>query len=115
MHETLFTLKIGGAALVITAWKLIGYTGVLMFGSRWVFQLVCTAKEGKPTFPLLFWILSFGGSVMTLSYFIFGKNDSVGILANLFPATVATYNLIMEMRWRTRQNSLKNGEAANPA
>lgn len=113
MHEILFTLNLGGGELVVTPWKLIGYTGVLMFGSRWVFQLFSTAKEGRPTFPLLFWILSFGGSILTLSYFIFGKNDSVGILANLFPASVATYNLILELKWRNKQQALS--EAENPA
>lgn len=112
MHETLFTLDLGGAAMVVTPWKLVGYTGVLMFGSRWIFQLVCTAKEGKPTFPLLFWFLSVGGALMTLSYFIFGKNDSVGILANLFPATVAAYNLVLELKWRAKQSAL---ESASPA
>ena len=103
MHEILFTVSLGGVELVATPWKLVGYTGVLMFASRWVFQLACTAKEGRPTFPLLFWILSFGGALMTLSYFIFGKNDSVGILANLFPAAVAGYNLALELKWRARQ------------
>jgi lipid-A-disaccharide synthase-like uncharacterized protein len=43
-------------------------------------------------------VLSMFGSVLMLAYFIFGKNDSVGILANLFPAFVSMYNLIMHLR-----------------
>jgi len=35
-----------------------------------------------------------------LCYFIFGKNDSVGILSNLFPFTVALYNLYLHHRIR---------------
>ena len=31
-------------------------------------------------------------------YFIWGKNDSVGVLSNLFPMTVALYNLFMHYR-----------------
>jgi lipid-A-disaccharide synthase-like uncharacterized protein len=38
------------------------------------------------------------GSILLLSYFIFGKNDSVGILSNLFPLFVARYNLYLEER-----------------
>jgi lipid-A-disaccharide synthase-like uncharacterized protein len=38
------------------------------------------------------------GSVLLLSYFIWGKNDSVGVLANLFPAAVAIYNLVLDVR-----------------
>jgi lipid-A-disaccharide synthase-like uncharacterized protein len=42
--------------------------------------------------------MSISGSLLLLSYFIFGKNDSVGILSNLFPFTVASYNLYLDFR-----------------
>ena len=42
------------------------------------------------------------GSVMTLSYFIWGKNDSVGILSNAFPALVSVYNLVIDLRHRKK-------------
>jgi lipid-A-disaccharide synthase-like uncharacterized protein len=35
---------------------------------------------------------------MLLSYFVFGKNDSVGILSNLFPLFVALYNLYLDLK-----------------
>ena len=38
------------------------------------------------------------GSAMVTSYFVWGKNDAVGVLTNLLPATVAFYNLIMDIR-----------------
>jgi len=38
------------------------------------------------------------GSISLLSYFIFGKNDSVGILSNLFPSFVACYNLYLDLK-----------------
>lgn len=84
--------------VVVTPWKLIGYAGVLLFAGRWVVQLIATRRRGKPTMPRLFWIMSVLGSVLLLSYFIFGKNDSVGVLSNLFPAGVALYNLILDVR-----------------
>jgi lipid-A-disaccharide synthase-like uncharacterized protein len=44
--------------------------------------------------------MSISGSLLLLSYFTFGKNDSVGILSNLFPAGVAIYNLVLDIRHR---------------
>ena len=89
-------------------WKLIGLTGALMFGSRWVVQFIASKRYGKPVIPRLFWYMSIVGSVMTLSYFIFGKNDSVGILQNLFPTFTACYSLYLDIRhrgWHRDRNS----------
>lgn len=93
MHDVLFEAL--GAK--VTGWKLVGYCGVALFASRWFVQLVASRKAGKPVMPRLFWIMSAVGSLMLLSYFIFGKNDSVGILANAFPALVAAYNLYLDI------------------
>jgi lipid-A-disaccharide synthase-like uncharacterized protein len=82
----------------ITPWKAVGYLGMVMFTSRWFLQLYATRKHKRVTVPLTFWVLSMFGSVLMLAYFIFGNNDSVGILANLFPAFVSMYNLIMHLR-----------------
>lgn len=84
--------------VVLTPWKLIGYVGVFLFAGRWVVQVLATRRHGKPTMPRLFWIMSVLGSALLLSYFIWGKNDSVGVLSNLFPAAVALYNLILDVR-----------------
>ncbi len=84
--------------VTLTPWKLVGYMGVLMFAGRWVFQLAATRKHGKPTMPRIFWMMSVAGSGLLLSYFIFGKNDSVGVLSNLFPMAVALYNLMLDIR-----------------
>lgn len=81
-------------------WKLIGWIGALMFGGRWLVQFVASKRYGKPVIPRLFWYMSIVGSVMTLSYFIFGKNDSVGILQNLFPTFTACYGLYLDIRHR---------------
>jgi lipid-A-disaccharide synthase-like uncharacterized protein len=87
--------------IVITPWKLIGYLGVFLFAGRWLVQMAATRKHGRPVFPGLFWTMSVLGSVMLLSYFIWGKNDSVGVLSNLFPMTVALYNMFMHHRYES--------------
>lgn len=96
MNEILFQ----AFGLVITPWKLIGYCGTLMFTGRWVVQLLATRKHKRVHMPMAFWWMSIVGSLMTLSYFVFGKNDSVGILQNAFPALIASYNLVVEYRSR---------------
>jgi lipid-A-disaccharide synthase-like uncharacterized protein len=84
--------------VVITPWKLIGYTGVLLFAGRWVVQVLATRKQRRPVIPRVFWSMSIVGSAMLLSYFVWGKNDSVGVLSNLFPMSVAIYNWMMDVR-----------------
>ena len=84
--------------VVLTPWKLIGYCGVFLLAGRWVVQVLATGRYGRPTMPRLFWIISVLGSALLLPYFIWGKNDSVGVLSNLFPAAVALYNLVLDVR-----------------
>jgi lipid-A-disaccharide synthase-like uncharacterized protein len=84
--------------VVLTPWKLIGYLGVFLFAGRWVVQMLYSRRHGKPVVPTVFWLMSVTGSLLLLSYFTFGKNDSVGILSNLFPAAVALYNLFLDLR-----------------
>lgn len=91
---------LGWTGLHMTPWKLIGLTGAALFGARWLVQFVASRRARRPVIPRLFWYMSIVGSLMTLSYFIFGKNDAVGILGNLFPAFTATYSLYLDVRHR---------------
>ena len=86
--------------VTITPWKLVGYTGVALFAGRWFVQMVYSRKHRKPVVPTAFWIMSISGSILLLAYFTFGRNDSVGVLSNLFPALVAVYNLYLDLRNR---------------
>ena len=82
-------------------WKLIGLVGAAMFGGRWLVQFVASKRAGKPVIPRLFWYMSVVGSLMTLSYFLFSqKQDSVGVIQNLFPAFTASYSLWLDIRHR---------------
>jgi lipid-A-disaccharide synthase-like uncharacterized protein len=102
LHETLFHGTIFGYLLVITGWKLIGYFGTAVFAGRWFVQLHASRKAGKPVMNRFFWLMSLTGSLMLLAYFIFGKNDSVGILSNLFPCFVGSYNLYLDITHERR-------------
>ncbi len=98
MHETLFTVNLFGIEWMVTGWKIVGYMGTVMFGGRWIVQVVASSKKKEVVMPRLFWYMSLVGSLCLLSYFLVGKNDSVGILSNLMPSAVATYNLILDFR-----------------
>lgn len=106
MNRPLFESQIFGKPFVLMPWKVMGYFGVLMFGLRWVPQMIVTRRAKQVQMPRIFWVMSVTGSIALLSYFIFGKNDSVGILSNLFPAFVATFNLITDLRHgRTKEEA----------
>jgi lipid-A-disaccharide synthase-like uncharacterized protein len=99
MNEQLLWLAWTG--LHITPWKLIGLTGALMFGGRWLVQFVASRRAGKPVIPRAFWYMSVVGSLMTLAYFVFSaKQDSVGVIQNLFPAFTAVYSLYLDIKHR---------------
>ncbi|PTY05193.1 hypothetical protein DB347_17140 [Opitutaceae bacterium EW11] len=108
MNEVLFHLH----GVVVTPWKIVGYIGVLMFGGRWVVQLVASRIANRPVMPRTFWYMSMVGSIALLSYFIFGKNDSVGILSNLFPAFTAGYNLWLDLRAKAALNRIGQDSAS---
>jgi len=88
MNEVLFTIHHIG----VTPWKLVGYLGVFLFTSRWFVQLYATKKLRRVHMPQSFWWLSVFGSALLVSYFTFGKNDSVGV--------VSVYNLVVDVRHR---------------
>lgn len=85
--------------------KIIGMSGSLLFTGRWIIQMLASKKHGKPVLPLLFWYLSIIGSLLTLSYFVFGTNDSVGIVSNFFPLFIAFFNLYLELKHRAEGRS----------
>lgn len=109
MNDTLCTLF----GVVVTPWKLIGYAGAFMFTGRWFVQMWASKIKKRPVVPRLFWYMSITGSLMCLAYFIWGKNDSVGIILNLFPASVALYNLYLDItHHRTTTQQLKKKGAS---
>lgn len=102
MNRPIHVAEFFGMDVTITPWKIVGYAGVVLFGGRWLPQLIASRKAKQVRMPRVFWVMSVAGSVCLLSYFTFGKNDSVGVLSNLFPACVATYNLILDIRHARR-------------
>lgn len=89
---------LGWTGLHMTPWKLIGLTGAMLFGGRWLIQFVASRRAQRPMIPRLFWYMSLCGSLMALSYFLFSsKQDAVGALQNLLPAFTAAYSLYLDI------------------
>jgi lipid-A-disaccharide synthase-like uncharacterized protein len=112
MNEVILQLQFLRTSWVVIPWKLLGYLGVATFAGRWFVQLFASHRAGQPQFPRLFWHMSLGGSVLLLSYFIFSdKRDSVGVLSNLFPCSIALYNPFLDGRHRRQLVSETAGHA----
>ena len=104
MNEHLWISKLFGSEVVVTPWKLIGVIGALMFASRWFVQAYYSRRAGRSVTPRLFWVMSIVGSITTLAYFVFNpKHDMVGVLQNLFPFFIASYNLYLDIRNEKRE------------
>jgi lipid-A-disaccharide synthase-like uncharacterized protein len=84
--------------LTITPWKIVGYSGTILFSLRWVVQVLASRRAGRPSLPRLFWYMSILGSLCLLLYFLFAKNDGPGILNACFPLLMACYNLFLDFR-----------------
>ena len=90
--------------VVVTPWKLVGFLGALMFAGRWLVQAWATQSRGSADRSRAASGSSVSlGSAMVTSYFIWGKNDAVGVLTNLLPASVAFYNLVMDIKCRPHE------------
>ncbi|AMN48055.1 membrane protein [Steroidobacter denitrificans] len=104
---------LGWTGLHMTPWKLIGLTGAMLFGGRWLIQFVASRRAQQPMIPRLFWYMSLGGSLMALSYFLFSsKQDAVGALQNLLPAFTAAYSLYLDICHGRRQRAAE--ESSRP-
>jgi lipid-A-disaccharide synthase-like uncharacterized protein len=99
-----FVLPFTGQEVVLTPWKVIGVVGALMFAARWFVQALASKRAGKSVVPLSFWAMSIIGSALTMAYFIFGRNDAVGIIQNISPFFLALYNVWLETKRRRQQS-----------
>jgi lipid-A-disaccharide synthase-like uncharacterized protein len=74
-------------------WKIIGWSGSLIFGLRFVVQWVASERARKSVIPVGFWECSAIGSFLLLAYFAIYRHDSVGVLQSLPPLPIYLRNL----------------------
>ena len=64
-------------------WKVLGWTGNVIFFSRFFVQWIATERRKQVVVPLSFWWLSLIGSILLLAYGLW-QRDSVFIFAYAF-------------------------------
>jgi len=65
-------------------WNVIGWTGQIVFFSRFVVQWYATEKKKQVVVPSLFWWLSIVGSLLLLLYALFYDKHYVVIFSYAF-------------------------------
>ncbi|MBI3636966.1 MAG: lipid-A-disaccharide synthase N-terminal domain-containing protein [Candidatus Rokubacteria bacterium] len=80
-----------------SVWKVIGWTGNLVFFSRFFVQWYATEKRRRVVVPTAFWWLSLTGSLLLLIYSL-RQRDSVFIFAYLFTWIPYIRNLVIHRR-----------------
>ncbi len=74
-------------------WKIIGWSGSLIFGLRFLLQWLASERARKSVIPFGFWECSALGSFLLLAYFAIYRHDSVGVLQSLLPLPIYLRNL----------------------
>ena len=102
------------ALIVVTPWKIVGWTGSAVFSIRFFLQWIASERAKKSIIPVGFWECSLLGSLLALSYFLFYRRDSVGVIMTLMPLPLYIRNLYL--KWREvlteRRAAPKNSEVA---
>lgn len=76
-------------------WHLVGYSGVLIFNSRFWLQWLYAEKQRRSSFPASFWWLSLSGGIASLLYFS-AIGDTVNALGPAFGLIPYLRNLMLQ-------------------
>ncbi len=79
-------------------WNVVGWTGNVVFFSRFFVQWYATEKKKQVVVPVLFWWLSLVGSLLLLLFALFYDKNYVVIFAYAFPWIPYIRNLIIHHR-----------------
>ena len=97
--------------ILIHPWKIVGLTGTLVFGLRFVIQWIASERARKSVIPFGFWECSAVGSLLMLSYFAIYQRDSVGVLSTAMPLPIYLRNIYFRYTHRAPQHP---GNAPRP-
>jgi len=79
--------------IAINAWKIVGLSGSIIFGLRFLIQWIASERARKSVIPFGFWECSAAGSFLLLAYFAIYRHDSVGVLQSILPLPIYLRNL----------------------
>ncbi|GAB2941480.1 lipid-A-disaccharide synthase N-terminal domain-containing protein [Hymenobacter coalescens] len=82
----------------------LGAVGQTIFLLRFVYQWLYSERKGESVLPLGFWVVSFVGSVLILTYAVLRRPiDIVLIVGNVFGTVVYARNMVLLRREQRRQ------------
>jgi lipid-A-disaccharide synthase-like uncharacterized protein len=81
-----------------SVWKILGWSGNVIFFSRFLVQWYYTERQKQVVVPQAFWWLSLTGSLLLLAYGLFHVHDSVYIFAYAFTWIPYIRNLVIHHR-----------------
>ena len=99
------------AGVTVNGWKILGWSGNLVFGARFIIQWIASERARKSVIPVGFWECSALGSLLMLSYFAIYQRDSVGVLSTAMPLPIYLRNLYFRYTHREPQHP---GNAPRP-
>lgn len=80
--------------MISRMWLIIGFSGQLLFGLRFLVQWVCSEIKKESHIPFVFWYFSIGGGLILLIYAIH-RQDPVFIVGQSMGLIVYVRNLIL--------------------
>ncbi len=75
-------------------WLVVGFTGLIVFSSRWIVQWIAAERAKRSVIPIHFWFLSIVGTVLLSAYFLH-RQDPVGILGYVVNLAIYLRNLVL--------------------
>lgn len=91
---------------------LLGAVGNAIFLLRFVYQWIYSERKGESVLPLGFWVVSFVGSILILTYAVLrDPMDQVLIVGNVFGVVVYARNIVL-LRRELRQQARRAASAA---
>jgi len=87
-------------------WLIIGFTGQLLFGLRFLIQWICSEIKQESHIPIIFWYFSISGGVILLIYAIH-RQDPVFIVGQATGLLVYLRNLRLIYKKEKREKGSK--------
>lgn len=91
--------------IALNPWKIIGLSGSIIFGVRFLIQWIASERARKSVIPFGFWECSALGSMLLLAYFAIYRRDSVGVLQSILPLPIYLRNLYFRYTHHTPKHA----------